>query len=183
MQRVGFVIGPKSETGPKHHLDFVGKIFDLSGGTLENRQGMLRGLVRFWPLLVLGLLNRKGMERLLGRLVWALRPTAGLSPFLAGAYRCRHAGGSRVPRALLRPLLTAICFFFVPQRYTIRARVQAQPPTCWSEYVLFADAAPVGPASCSVGLYFPMGGMRIMFLCPRLMSTLQAAKSWAGCRG
>ena len=120
---------------------------------------MLRGLVRVWLLLVLGLLNRKGMERLLGRLEWALRPLAGLSLFLAGAYCWKHAGGSRVPRALLRPLLTSICFAFVPQRYVMKARVQAKPPACWSEYVLFADAAPVGLDTFSVGLYLPPGGM------------------------
>ena len=68
LQRVGFVISQKSVTEPSRDLDFVGKVFDLKRGTLENRPGMLRGLVRLWLLLVLGLLNRKGMERLLGRL-------------------------------------------------------------------------------------------------------------------
>ena len=121
LQRVGFVISPKSVTEPSLNLDFVGKVFDLSSGTLENRPGILRGLVRLWLLLVLGLLNRKGMERLLGRLEWALRPSAGLSPILAGAYCWKHAGGSRVPRALLRPLLTAISFALVPQRYAVKA--------------------------------------------------------------
>ena len=70
--------------------------------------------MRLWFLLILGSLNRKGMERLMGRLEWALRPAAGLSPFLAGAYYRKHAGGDRVSRALWRPLLTAICFAFLP---------------------------------------------------------------------
>ena len=130
LQRVGFVINGKSVTEPARDLDFVGHAFDLKRGTLENRSGMLRGLVRLWLLLVLGLLNRLGMERLLGRLEWALRPSAGLSPFVAGAYCWKHTGGSRVPRALLRPLLTAIWFAFVPQKYPIKARVRAEPPSC-----------------------------------------------------
>ena len=67
-RRVGFVISQKSVTQPSHDLDFVGKVFDLKRGTLENRPGFPRGLVRLWLLLVLGLMNRKGMERLLGRL-------------------------------------------------------------------------------------------------------------------
>ena len=54
LQRVGFVLSPRSETEPRRHLDFVGKIFDLGNGTRANRQGMLRGLVRLWLLLVLG---------------------------------------------------------------------------------------------------------------------------------
>ena len=92
LQRVGFVISPKSVTEPSHNLNFVGKVFDLIGGTLENSPRMRRGLVRLWLLLVSGWLNRKGMERLLGRLEWALRPSAGLSPFLAGAYCWKHGG-------------------------------------------------------------------------------------------
>ena len=166
LQRVGFVISQKSVTEQADDLHFVGKVFDLKRGTLENRPGMLRGLVRLWLLLVLGLLNRKGMERLLGRLEWALRPSVGLSPFLAGAYCWKHAGGSRVPRALLRPLLTAICFAFVPQKYPVKARVQVEPPTYWGDHVLFADAAAVGPDNFSVCLYLPLGGMRT-FRCPR----------------
>ena len=161
LQRVGFAISQKFVTEPSRHLDFVGKVFDLQSGTLENRPRMLIGLVRLWLLLVLGLLNRKGMERLLGQLEWALRLSAGLSPFLAGAYCWKHAGLSRVPRALLCPLLAAICFAFVPQRYRVKARVQAEPLTCWGAYVLFADAAPVGPEDFSVGLYLPSGGMRM----------------------
>ena len=175
LQRVGFVISPKPVTEPSRNLDFVGKVFDLSSGTLENRPGMLMGLVRLWLLLVLGLLNRKGMERMLGRLEWALRPSARLSPFLAGAYCWKHARCGRVPRALLRPLLTAICFAFVPQRYAVKARVQAEPPICWGDYVLFIDAAPVGPDAFSVGLYLPSGGVHIP-QCPQWVSTLQAAE-------
>ena len=145
--RVGFSIGGKSVTELAHNLDFVGKVFDLKRGTLENRSGMLRGLVRLWLLLVLGLLNRKGMERLLGRLEWALGPSVGLNPLLGGAYFWKHTGGRRVLRALLRRRLTAICFAFVPHKYPIRARVQAEPPSCWGEHVLFVDAAFVGEVS------------------------------------
>ena len=87
-----------------------------------------------------------------------------------------------VPRALLRPLLIAICFAFVPQKYPIKARVQAEPPSCWGEHVLFADAAPVGPDSFCVGLFLPLGGMRT-FQCPRWVTTLQAAELWGWVQG
>ena len=46
---------------------------------------MKRGIMRLWFLLILGSLKRKGGTTP-GRLEWALRPAAGLSPFLAGAY-------------------------------------------------------------------------------------------------
>ena len=93
LQRVGLVISQKSVTDLARDLDLVGKVFDLKRGTLENRPGMVRGLIRPWLLLVLGVLNTKGMERFMGRLEWALRPSAGLSPFLAGAYCWKHVGG------------------------------------------------------------------------------------------
>ena len=161
LQRVGFIVSPKSVMEPSRSLYFVGKVFDLSSGTPENRLGMLRGLVRLWLLLVPGLVNRKCMERLLGWLEWALRPSAGLSLFLARPYYWKHAGGSWVPRALLRPLLIAICFAFVPERYPVKAQVQAQPPTCCSAYMLFADGAPLGPTAFFAGLYLLTGAMRM----------------------
>ena len=43
----------------------------------------------------------------------------------------------------------------------VKARVQVEPLACWGEYVLFADAAPVGPANFSIGLYLPSGEMRM----------------------
>ena len=93
-------------------------------------------------------------------------------------------GGSRVPRALLCPLLNAICFAFVPQRYPVKARVQAEPPTCWGAHVLFADAAPVGvgPDNFCVGLFLPLGGVR-MLECPCWVTTLQVAELWGRVQG
>ena len=36
-----------------------------------------------------GIMSMKRMERLMGKLEWALRPHGGTAPFLAGAYRTR----------------------------------------------------------------------------------------------
>ena len=63
----------------------------------------------------------------------------------------------------------------------VKARVQAEPPFCRGDSVLFADAALVGPDAFSVGLYLPSGGMR-MFQCPRWVSTLQA-ELWGWVQG
>ena len=84
--------------------------------------------MKLWFLMVSGSLNRKGMERLLGRLEWAFCPAAGLSPFLAGAYCWKHAGGDQVPRELWRLILTAICFAFVPQRYSDKSPHTSRAP-------------------------------------------------------
>ena len=47
---------------------------------------------------------------------------------------------------------------------------------------MFANAAPVGPDTFSVGLYLPSGGMR-MFPCPRWVGTLQAVELWGWVQG
>ena len=182
LQRVGFVISQKSVTELARDLDFVGKVFDLKRGTVENRPGMLRGLVRLWLLLVLGLLNRKGMERLLGPLEWALRPSAGLGPFLAGAYCWKHAGGSRVPRALLRPLLTTICFAFVPQKYPVKAMVQAEPPDLLGGPCSICRCRPCGTRQFFCW-FIPAIGGRAYVSVPPLGDYLQAAELWGWMQG
>ena len=62
-------------------------------------------------------MRRKGFERFLGRLDWALRPQGGTAPFLAGAYRWKLSAEQRVPLSLVRPLLTAVVFAVLPQCY------------------------------------------------------------------
>ena len=59
----------------------------------------------------------------------------------------------------------AICFAFVPQRYSDKTRIQAEPPACWRDRVLFTDAAPTSPTTFTVGVYLPVGGIRT-FPCP-----------------
>ena len=107
LQRARFVVSPKSSLEPTMVLDFVGKIFDIKRRRMENRISMVTALLRGWLRLRLGLMRRKGFERFLGRLEWALRPQGGTAPFLAGAYRWKLSAEQRVPLSLVRPLLTA----------------------------------------------------------------------------
>ena len=109
-----------------------------------------------------------------------LKAAGGTKPVFSWCLLLETRGGQW--GALLWPLLTAICFAFVPRRYPLKAWVQAEPPSCWGEHVLFADATPVGPHSFSVGLYLPSGGMRT-FQCPRWVTTLQAAELRAWVQG
>ena len=104
--------------------DFVGKEFDLRSGELSNKQVLLIGLLILWFLLVLGDLSRKGMERLLRRSEWALRPSAGSGAFLAGAYRWNHSDSPRVNKGLIRPILTATYFAVIPRCFRNCPKVQ-----------------------------------------------------------
>ena len=73
LHRARFVVSPKSSLEPTRVLEFVGKIFDTKRRRMENRKGMVTALLRSWLKLRLGLMRRKGLERILGRLEWALR--------------------------------------------------------------------------------------------------------------
>ena len=121
LQRALFVVSPKSSLEPTRVLDFVGKIFDTKRRRMEIRKGMVTALVRSWLRLRLGHMRRKGFERFLGRLEWALRPQGGNAPFLAGAYRWKLSGEQKVPLSLVRPLLTAVVFAVLPQCYAGQA--------------------------------------------------------------
>ena len=118
LQRARFVVSPKSSLDLTRVLDFVGKIFDTKRRRMENRKGMVIALLRSWLRLRLRLVRRKGFEKFLGRLEWALRPQGGTAPFLAGAYRCKLSREQKVPPSLVRPLLTAVVFAVSPQCYT-----------------------------------------------------------------
>ena len=82
LQRARFVVSPKSSLDPTRVLEFVGKIFDTKRRHMEDRKGMVTALLRSWLRLRLGLVRRKGFERFLGRLEWALRPQGGPAPFI-----------------------------------------------------------------------------------------------------
>ena len=81
LQRARFVVSPKSSLEATRVLDFVGKIFDTKRRHMEDRKGMVTALLRSWLRLRLGLVRRKGFERFLRRLEWALRPQGGTAPF------------------------------------------------------------------------------------------------------
>ena len=117
LQRARFVVSPKSSLEPTRVLDFVGEIFDTQRRRMENRKGTVTALLRSWLRLRLGLMRRKGFERFLGRLEWALRPQGGTAPFLAGAYKWKLSCEQKVPLSLVRPLLTAVVFSVLPQCY------------------------------------------------------------------
>ena len=80
LQKARFVVSPKSSLEPTRVLDFVATIFDTERRRMENRKEMVTALLRSWLRLRLGLMRRKGFERFLGRLEWALRPQGGNCP-------------------------------------------------------------------------------------------------------
>ena len=103
---------------------------------------MLRGLVRVWLFFDVGFAKSECHGEAVGAVAVGLKAISGTESVFGRSVLLEADRGSRVPRALLRPLLSAVYFAFLPQRYMVKARVQAKPPTCCTDYVLFADAAP-----------------------------------------
>ena len=172
LQRARFVVSPKSSLEPTRVLDFVGKIFDTKRRRMENRKGMVTALLRSWLRLRLGLMRRKGFERFLGRLEWALRPQGGTAPFLAGAYRWKLSGEQRVPLSLVRPLLTVVVFAVLPQCYAGQPYVWRGPPCSVQDFIIFADAAPRPNSGFRYGFFVPGSGIR----CYRCLAWVDSLK-------
>ena len=89
-------------------------------------------------------MNRKGMERFLGRMEWVVRPHAGTGVFLFGAYCAEIAegDGGKVPFSLICPLLTAVAFAVVPQSFDRTDRLWRGLPMRVERHISFLDAAP-----------------------------------------
>ena len=87
MGKAGFLISPKSVIEPVRSLDFIGKQFSAAALTVENKPGIIGGVVAL-PLLgiVQNRLSARMAARLLGKLEWPVRPNAGLAPFVAGGH-------------------------------------------------------------------------------------------------
>ena len=100
-------------------------------------------------------LERHG--EVLGRMEWTLRPSSRLSAFLAGAYRWTYLDCREVIGGLLRPLLTALCFAFVPQLFCIGVSVMKSPPSDWRQFITFSDAAPWKRRGFRAGFFLPKG--------------------------
>ena len=175
LQRARFVVSPKSSLEPTRVLDFVGKIFDTKTRRMENRSGMVTASLRSWLRLRLGLMSRKGFERFLGRLEWALRPQGGTAPFLAGVCMWKLSGEQKVPLCLVRPLLTAVVFAVLPQWYASHPHVWRGPPCSVQDFIIFTDASPRTKRGFRYGFFVPGSGIRC-YKCPAWIESLQQAE-------
>ena len=114
--RAGFLISPKSVIEPVRTLDFIGKQFSAAAMTVENKPGIIGGIVALWLLgIVQNRLSARMAARLLGKLEWAVRPNARLAPFVAGGHCWKLSDFCDFPRGMHRALMIAIAFALTPQ--------------------------------------------------------------------
>ena len=99
------------------------------------------------------------MERLLGKLCWLGRPSAGLGAFLAGAYTAFQRGQGLFRRGVAKGVATVLFFSCVPQAADPLGSCGAAP---WE---VFTDAAPEG-SGCRVGILGGKAFLRFHALSP-----------------
>ena len=137
--RAGFLISPKSVIEPVRTLDFIGKQFSAAAMTVENKPGVIGGVVALWLLgIVPNMLSARLAARLLGKLEWAVRPNAGLAPFVAGGHCWKLNDFCHFTKGMCRALMTAIAFALTPQCF---APWPWWPQLPAAECVFFTDAA------------------------------------------
>ena len=114
--QAGFLISPKSVIEPVRALDFIGKQFSAPAMTVENKPGIIGGVVALWLLgIVQNRLSARIAARLLGKLEWAVRPNARLASFAAGGHCWKLSDFSDFRKGMRRALMTAIAFAPTPQ--------------------------------------------------------------------
>ena len=113
--KAGFLISPKSVIEPVRTLDFIGKQFAAAAMTVENKPGVIGGVVALWLLgIVQNRLSARMAARLLGKLEWAMRSNAGLAPFVAGGHCWKLNDYCEFRKGVRRALMTAVAFALTP---------------------------------------------------------------------
>ena len=114
--KAGFLISPKSVIERVRTLDFIGKQFAAAAMTVENKPGVIGGVVALWLFgIVQNRLSGRMTTRLLGNPEWAVRPNAGLAPFVAGGHCWKFNDYCDFRKGVCRALMTAIAFALTPQ--------------------------------------------------------------------
>ena len=107
--------------------------------TVENKQGIIGGVVALWPLgIVQNRLSARMDGRLIGKLEWAVRPNAGLAPFVVGGHCWKLSDFCDFCKGMRKALMTAIAFALTPQCFAPWPRLPNIPA---AQCVFFTDAA------------------------------------------
>ena len=175
--KAGFLISPKSVIEPVRSLDFIGKQFSAAALTVENKPGIIGGVVAL-PLLgiVQNRLSARMAARLLGKLEWAVRPNAGLAPFVAGGHCWKLSDFCDFRKGMRRALMTAIAFALTPQCFAPWPWLPQIPA---AQCVFFTDAAERSkPGRYRIGIVRE-GRRWLSRKAPKWIGTLQQAELYA----
>ena len=139
LSKVGFLISPKSVLDPVRTLNFIGKQFAAAAMTVENKPGVIGGVVALWLLgIVQNKLSSRMAARLLGKLEWAMRPNVGLALVVAWGHRWKLNDCCYFRRGIRRALMTAVAFALAPQSFAPWPWLPQLPS---ADGVFFTDAS------------------------------------------
>ena len=172
----GFLISPKSVLEPLPAATFIGKLIDVSQGTISSLPAYYAGVVLQWLSLATGPFSAQRAGRLLGKLIWLAQPRRRIHPFLAGPYAAIRFGHSSSPSTSLRftfATLEALAMCF-PSWRALDFPITPSP----SAPRFFADAACSSWGAYFVGIWESSMGIRF-FPCPSWVLTQQAAELYA----
>lgn len=125
-------------------------------------------MIRLWIRLATCGYSQQTMRRLIGKILWAVRPGRAASPFLAGCYAWLSWGPAKsrfTPPKVLRGLMEGIAVAMHPWT----AKNTSPKGDTW-----FVDAAKQFH-SYYIGIWCPPTGPKIV-LCPKWVETQQAAE-------
>ena len=128
----------------------------------------------FWA--VQNTLSARLAARLLGKLEWAVRPNAGLTPFVAGGHCWKLSGFCELRKGMRRALMTAIAFALTPQCFAPWPWLPQMPA---AECVFFTDATERSTKGrYRIGIVRE-GKRSLSRKAPKWISTLQQAELYA----
>ena len=113
LANAGFLISDKSSSRPERELVFLGKHVDFGRGVIRNTRHTLEDALSRYVLMASRPVTRKSVQRVVGKLIWACRPSHWSNLFLAGPIAHVQWGAKWMPRPptnLLRSLSGALWF-------------------------------------------------------------------------
>ena len=113
LANAGFLISDKSSSRRERELVFLGKHVDFGRGVILNTRHTLEDALSRYVLMASRPVTRKSVQRVVGKLIWACRPSHWSNLFLAGPIAHVQWGAKWMPRPptnLLRSLSGALWF-------------------------------------------------------------------------
>ena len=152
----GALVSPKSKLTPLNCIDWIGKQFRFGEGVISGSTTKWSALLAWWLLFSVSYCLCKDLLRLVGRVLWDVRPSWGVPSFLASTWAhilwapiCLKHTPSRLLHALVTPIVMAARNWVV--------RVLRSPSTRRPTQVFF-DGGP-DANGWRVGLWAPgLGG-------------------------
>ena len=136
----GFMVSGKSSETAGRELVFLGKHVHFGDGTILNTRRALEDTLSRYVLMASRPVTRKSVQQVLGKLIWACRPSHCPNLFLAGSIAHVQWGAKWLPHAptnLLRSLSGALWFAgrgWGPPK-TLDPRVKGLCPQVFSDAV------------------------------------------------